>query len=125
MTMKNLTPISKITLGKTGEEKAVEYLISKGYEILHRNFRCKLGEIDIVAREIKGRSIVFFEVKTRRNCAFGLPCESITASKLQKIKKITRVYLMMNGLKDENLRIDVIEILIIDGKSYIRHLENV
>jgi len=116
----------KVTLGKFGEEKAVKYLSSNGYKILCRNFRCKIGEIDIVARDTaKKNLVIFFEVKTRKNCDFGLPCESITAAKLQKIKKIIAVYALVKKCKHCDLRIDAIEVLVMQDRVYIRHLENV
>ena len=113
-------------LGDFGEKKAVEYLISKGYTVLCRNFRCKGGEIDIIARDktVNGL-IIFFEVKTRRNCGFGLPCESVTALKLQRIKKTIKVYTNSYKYRDNDFRIDVIEILLRDRKIYLRHLKNV
>ena len=115
-----------MNLGQFGEEKAAKYLTSSGYEILSRNFRCKAGEIDIVAKEkARDNLIVFFEVKTRKNRAFGLPCESVTALKMQKIKKAIRVYTRANKHIIKDLRIDVIEILILNKKTYIRHLKNI
>jgi len=117
---------NKVNLGQFGEQKAVKYLISCGYEILCQNFRCKAGEIDIVARDrARSNLIVFFEVKTRRNRAFGLPCESVTASKVQKIKKVIGVYIKINRHRNDDFRIDVIEILMLNDKPYIRHLKNI
>jgi putative endonuclease len=113
-------------LGQFGEEKAVKYLISNGYTILCRNFRCKSGEIDIVAKDkTKSNLIVFFEVKTRRNRGFGLPCEAVTALKIQKIKKVIKVYTSIKHYRNCDCRIDVIEILLINKKMYIRHLKNI
>ena len=113
-------------LGRFGEEKAAEYLKANGYVVICRNFRCKNGEIDIVARD-KERSgaIAFVEVKTRRNRSFGLPCESVTAAKLARIRKAIKAYVCFKGCGNENIRIDVIEILIINRKIYLRHLKNV
>jgi len=113
-------------LGQFGEDKAVKYLISNGYTVLYRNFRCRNGEIDIVARD-KERDdlIVFLEVKTRKNRGFGLPCEAVTSSKMQKMKKTISVYTNVNKYKNHDFRIDVIEILLRNGKIYIRHLKNV
>jgi putative endonuclease len=115
-----------MNLGQFGEEKAVNYLISNGYEILCRNFRCRVGEIDIVAKsKARKNAIVFFEVKTRRNCEFGLPCESVTASKIKKLKSVIKTFVAYYNYLDEDLCIDIIEILVLDGRAYIRHLENV
>ena len=72
-----LSEASKAQLvGKTGEEIAEIYLIKNGYKILERNFSCRQGEIDIIARDIK--EIVFVEVKTRTNKKYGEPIDSIT-----------------------------------------------
>jgi len=117
---------TKADLGRYGEEKAVHYLMSGGYEILCRNFRCKAGEIDIVARDrTKSSLIVFFEVKTRRSCIFGLPCESVTVSKLRKIKRVIREYVDANKHWNCDFRIDVIEVFVMNQKTYLRHLENI
>jgi len=137
--MKKLDEISKIktsanessqestrTLGQFGEEKATKYLISKGYDILCRNFRCKLGEIDIVARsKARNNAIVFFEVKTRTNYEYGFPCESVTVSKIKKLKSVVKTFVAYYNYFDEDLCIDIIEILVLEGRAYIRHLENV
>ena len=121
-----MSGMDKISLGKFGEKKASEYLTSNGYTVLCRNFRWKGGEIDIIARD-KNRDglIVFFEVKTRRDQGFGLPCEAVTASKLRKIKKTVKVFSSVRGCGGSDFRIDVIEILVLDKKAYIRHLKNV
>ena len=63
--------MNKKTTGEIGEEFAVRYLRSQGYKILVRNFRCRLGEIDIIARD--GKTVVFVEVKTRRSQRYGSP----------------------------------------------------
>ena len=115
-----------MNLGQFGEAKALKYLIAGGYGILYRNFRCKAGEIDIIAEDPAGNNvIVFFEVKTRKNRMFGLPCESVTASKLQKIEKVIKTYAYRDRRGEKDYRIDIIEILIIDRKIYLRHLKNV
>ncbi|WP_312353675.1 YraN family protein, partial [Aminipila sp.] len=75
-----------MSLGFQGEEVASNYLKNKGYQVLERNFRCKMGEIDIIACIHK--TLVFVEVKTRRNLKFGLPCEAITKNKKVHIKKV-------------------------------------
>ena len=113
-------------LGQFGEEKAAEYLNANGYTVLCRNFRCRGGEIDIVATDKpKSNFLVFVEVKTRRNRSFGLPCEAVTPAKLQRIKRVIRAYLAIKRRANANCRIDVIEILIINKKMYLRHLKNV
>ena len=110
-------------LGQLGEEHAKSYLIQKGYKILETNYRCKLGEIDIIACQEK--TLIFIEVKTRRSLEYGLPCEAVTREKLRHIINVARIYTVNNSLCDIDQRIDVIELLIRDEKTYMRHLENV
>lgn len=112
-----------MSLGSYGEDLAERFLINKGYKILQRNFRCRLGELDIIA--LDGAILVFIEVKTRRNQKFGLPCEAVTSEKFRHIKKTAAYYAMVSSLELNDMRIDIIEILIKDGKHYLHHLENV
>ena len=115
--------ISDMSLGRFGEETAECYLIKKGYHILERNFRCRLGEIDIIAAD--GPVLVFIEVKTRRNQKFGLPCEAINAEKIKHLKRTAAYYMMLSPDEQCDTRFDVIEILIRGGHPYLHHLENV
>ncbi|PIQ97014.1 MAG: YraN family protein, partial [Nitrospinae bacterium CG11_big_fil_rev_8_21_14_0_20_56_8] len=77
MTRKNLD------LGQEGERKAADFLRSKGYRILQRNFRCAAGEIDIIAEDRK--TVVFVEVKTRSGEGVGHPSLAVTPAKQKKI----------------------------------------
>ena len=108
----------KQLVGKGGEEKACEYLKKRGYEIIKTNFSCREGEIDIIAKD-KNRELVFIEVKTRRNFAFGMPSESINLRKQEHIKKVANYYLYQNKIIDVPVRFDAIEVLI--GKTYLIH----
>jgi len=113
-------------IGRFGEDKATEYLVSNGYTILCRNFRWQGGEIDIVASDrTKPGLIVFIEVKTRQTKSFGLPCEAVTASKMRKIKRTIKVYTSIKRCIGSDFRIDVIEVLLLNKKVYIRHLKNI
>ncbi len=98
-----------IELGESGEQLAVEFLSSKGYKILERNFKSKLGEIDIVAKDKK--TICFIEVKTRSNLEKGLPQESITMRKQHQISKTALSYLKFKGLINSKARFDVVSII--------------
>ncbi len=95
-------------LGKEGEDKAVNFLTSKGYNILERNYKSIFGEIDIIAKE--GKTIVFIEVKSRKNYSFGTPIEQISWNKQQHIIKIALTYLKKNQLQNQPVRFDVIGI---------------
>ncbi len=111
-----------MSLGLQGEEVAANYLKNKGYQVLERNFRCKMGEIDIIA--CIHRTLVFVEVKTRRSLNYGLPCEAVNKTKQVHIKRVAAFYAMKNNVVDITQRIDVVEILYQGQKAYIRHIEN-
>ncbi|GAW92859.1 YraN family protein [Calderihabitans maritimus] len=100
----------KKKLGKRGEEEAVRYLRKNGYRILETNFRCRLGEIDIVAKE--GEDIVFVEVRSRTSSLFGLPEETVSWTKQRKLLQLARVYLTAKRLEGKNFRFDVVGILL-------------
>ena len=112
-----------MNLGGWGEEAAAKYLKKKGYTIVDRNFRCKLGEIDIIA--LDGAELVFVEVKTRRNQNYGLPCEAIGAEKLRRLKRLALYYTVACRAGQRDTRLDVIEILVREGRAYIHHIENI
>src|SRR5205807_6725350 len=77
-------------LGRTGERLAAEELLRQGYRIVQQNFRCKHGEIDLIAED--EHDLIFVEVKTRRGNAYGLPEEAVTARKRQKIIQVASYY---------------------------------
>lgn len=110
-------------IGKEGELRAAGYLDRKGLRVIRTNFRCRFGEIDVIAMD--GDTICFIEVKTRRGVSHGLPSEAVGRTKLLHIKKCAQVYLSRSGLKYESMRIDVVEVLRIRGRFYFRHLKNV
>lgn len=101
--------MNHIDIGNIGENAAADYLREAGYDILARKYRCRLGEIDIIARD--NGVIVFVEVKTRRSKAYGMPAEAVTYSKQQKIINTALCYL--NYINDANaaLRFDILEVL--------------
>ena len=81
---------AKDELGRAGEERAVRYLTSVGYEILDRNWRCAQGEIDIVATS--GQHLAVVEVKTRRTVAFGHPLEAVDARKVRRLWQLAHAW---------------------------------
>ena len=83
--------MNNIEFGKLGEEKAIEFLKKNGYKILERNYKTKIGEIDIIA--IKKKKIIFIEVKTRSSYNFGRPEEAVNEKKLRKIESVAQIYL--------------------------------
>jgi|SRR3990172_3142448 len=99
--------------GESGEEYALTLLKNNGYQIIQRNFRSKIGEIDIIA--LQSGNLVFIEVKTRWSAKFGKPEEAVTPRKLNKIKRIGEYYIMTHPNLPKKLRIDVVAIEVEGG----------
>jgi putative endonuclease len=97
-----------LAYGKSAEKRAEKHLRKNGYKILETNYRCKRGEIDIVAKH--GKILVFCEVKARRNKNYGTALEGITPSKIKKIRLSAEDYLFKNKLNDVDCRFDVLTI---------------
>ncbi len=95
----------RIGFGQEGEEAAVVYLKKNGYRIIEKNFRSKLGEIDIIAEQ--GGTLVFIEVKARANHEFGHPFIAVTSAKQRKIIQVARSFLAKHHLADRPSRFDV------------------
>lgn len=95
-------------LGRLGEELAAQHLASHGYEILERNYRCPIGELDIVARDKE--CIVVVEVRTRRGREYGTPEDSVTTAKQKKLIEVASAYLQEKYPPDVDWRIDVVAI---------------
>ena len=118
-----MNEINKKKLGNIGEDISFNYLEKLNYKVLKRNFRCRQGEIDIIAKE--GEEYVFVEVKTRSQFCFGRPREAVNQVKQKHMYKAARYYLYKNGLEGVFLRFDVIEIYILEKRCYVNHLKNV
>jgi putative endonuclease len=97
-------------LGKKGEEVALRFLKKNGYRILEKNYVCKMGEMDIIAKEKD--TLVFIEVKTRTSNLFGPPQMAVNAFKQRQLSKVALSYLNKNQLKDVKARFDVVAILL-------------
>lgn len=112
-------------IGRWGEAAAAEYLKKKGYKITGQGYRTRMGEIDLIAEDRK--SLVFVEVKTRRNADFAEAREAVTASKQRKLIAAAEMYLATHET-DKNARFDVIEVYAPEGteteKPRINHIEN-
>jgi len=112
-------------LGAWGEAIAEKYLKSKGYSIVFRNYRKRVGEIDLVAK--RKNKTIFIEVKTRTSYTFGFPEESIDSYKLAKLSSVIEAYLAENRLPAENIQLDciIVEYNQSRRKVKIRHLKNI
>ena len=95
-------------LGRTGERLAAEELTRQGYRIIERNFRCRHGEIDLIAEN--ANDLVFVEVKTRRGNVYGLPEDAVTPRKQQKIVQVATYYLDLHTCSERSWRIDVVAV---------------
>lgn len=112
----------RLSLGHRGEEAAAQYLCEQGYHIVARNFRTKVGEIDIIAK--KAKNIVFIEVKTRRSLAFGTPQEAVGPRKQRQIIRTAQWYLSDSQNRSLQPRFDVIAILYLSPVPQIEHIVN-
>ena len=106
--------------GYDGEELATNYLKRNNYLIIERNFLCKQGEIDIIAKDKKENEYVFIEVKTRKNRKYGNPVEAVDNRKQKHIVNTTKYYVYKNKLENAFIRFDVISIL----NNQIIHYKN-
>ena len=95
-------------LGSWGERIARKYLEERGYRILETNYRRPEGEIDIVTQQ--GETLVFVEVRTRRGDVMGLPEESVTRSKQNKLREVAQSYLQWTGQESASWRIDFVAV---------------
>jgi putative endonuclease len=101
-------PEPRHVVGKAGEEAAVQYLCQLGYQILERNYRCRFGEIDLIARD--GRTLAFVEVKTRRSQKYGPAAAAVTVQKQRHLIKASQIYLIHRKKGDEFCRFDVVTV---------------
>ena len=117
-------PSNRKEVGARGEKLAADLLKKRGYKILQHNFRCREGEIDIIAQ--KGECLVFVEVRTKKNTAFGTPEESVTLSKREKLISLANAYIQDYNKPPQSWRIDVVAVeLTPDNRvSRLEHIEN-
>lgn len=107
--------MNNIDKGKFGEMMAALYLEKQGYEIVEQNFRCRLGEVDIICK--KNNQIIFVEVKTRTSDSYGTPGEAVNKDKKNKIRKVAALYMMSEKITNYQVKFDVMEIV-------LNHIEN-
>lgn len=113
----------KKELGCLGEQIVSHYLEKIGYQVLERNYYCRQGEIDIVAKD--GDEIVFIEVKTRKSNNFGRPSEAVNYMKVKHMYSVAGYFLYKFGLFDVFVRFDVIEVLLENGKFNLNHIKQI
>jgi putative endonuclease len=110
--------------GQKGEDIACAYLEKKGYTILERNFRCKIGEVDIVACD--AQTLAFAEVKARTRTDYGMPRDAVDRRKQWKLVRCAQIYCKMHKSRLGHLspRMDIVEVLYTEGGTYVRHTPN-
>ena len=105
-----MNKIQKKEIGRKGEEVALRFLKKRGYQIIERNYVCKMGEMDIIAREKD--ILVFVEVKTRTSTMFGPPQLAVNSKKQSQMSKVALYFLKEKKLEDVKARFDVVAILL-------------
>ena len=108
--------------GESGEALAVKFLKKNGYRIIERNYRCKLGEIDIIARDDRG--LAFIEVKARRTDEFGGPKWAVTPQKQRKISMVALEYLKETEQMEKKARFDVVAIRLLPDHPDVEIIKN-
>ena len=109
-------------LGSSGEDAAVDLLKKRGYRILARNYKTKLGEIDIIARDKD--TLAFIEVKARHSDRFGLPQEAVSVSKQRQISKAALIFLKEHSLLEKKARFDVVSVVYSKDKPQLDLIKN-
>ena len=113
--------------GRNGESEALNFLSKKGYTFFDKNYKCKVGEIDLIFKDKE--ELVFVEVKTKANDVFGQPEEMITPFKIRQIYKVAQFYLNKNSLlanRFQKYRIDAVCIVMENNTiTRINHYENI
>ena len=109
--------MNKREVGSRYELQAAAYLQQKGMQILEKNYRCRIGEVDLIGRDQE--YLVFVEVKFRRNLSYGAPAEAVTLLKQMTIRRVAEWYLAQRGLAAETpCRFDLVGI---DGNGAMVH----
>ncbi|MGH7794333.1 MAG: YraN family protein [Candidatus Binatia bacterium] len=112
----------KLLLGQEGERLAERYLQKKGYKLVERNYRCAVGELDLIV--LDRRVVVFVEVKTRTGHGFGSPLEAVESRKQRKMIQAAQFFLSAKGLQQREARFDVVGISWRGREPVVEHIEN-
>ncbi len=115
-------PHARQILGAAGERVAEQFLRRLRYHVVARNYRCAVGEIDLVA--LDGTTVVFVEVKTRSHAASGTPFEAVDSRKQRRIQRAAQYYLVEHHLVDRNARFDVVGIWLESGAPRCELIRN-
>lgn len=108
--------------GKEGESLAAEFLVNKGCRLVERNFRCTVGEIDLIVRD--GGTLVFVEVKSRHGLRYGLPQEAVSTAKQRRLTRLAHWYIQDRRLEGLPARFDVVAVTWSDRKPELTWIVN-
>jgi putative endonuclease len=118
------TARQKSALGAYGEALAARHLVDQGMVLLDRNWRCELGEIDLVLRD--GRVLVVCEVKARSSSAFGSPLEGVTEQKAARLRRLAARWLAAHDVRPAEVRIDIVGVLVPrEGDVEVDHVRGI
>lgn len=111
--------MDKATLGKRGEAVAAKYYLDRGYKLLAHNYRCRLGELDLIL--MQDDTLVVAEVKTRSPDGIGTPAEAVNSAKQRKIIATVKHYIFTELKREPNIRFDVVEVIAKPQGGYLVH----
>ena len=121
-----MTTLTRAEIGALGEQLAVEHLESLGLRVLTRNWRCRYGELDVIAADDAARTVVFVEVKTRTSDQFGGVAEAVTPQKVRRLRRLAGLWLAAQDGNWAGVRIDVIGVRIGRRRTpEVTHLQGV
>jgi putative endonuclease len=107
-----MTTLTRAEIGALGEQLAVDHLMALGLRVLIRNWRCRYGELDVIAADDAARTVVFVEVKTRTSDRFGGVEQAVTPDKLRRLRRLAGLWLAGQGGSWAAVRIDVVGVRI-------------
>ncbi|AFM16741.1 TIGR00252 family protein [Mycolicibacterium chubuense NBB4] len=117
---------SRAEIGAMGEQLAVEYLGRLGLRVLARNWRCRYGELDVIAADDAARAVVFVEVKTRTGEQFGGVAEAVTPTKVRRLRRLAGLWLAQQPDRWASVRIDVVTVRLGRSRSpELTHIQGV
>lgn len=112
-------------LGARGEDLAVEHLLEQGWAVIERNWRCRNGEIDIIAADPEG-TVVFVEVKCRAGTGYGDPLEAITYAKTRRLRQLAGLWLAEHQEGSARVRLDAVGVIVSRGQGpRIHHVKGI
>jgi putative endonuclease len=119
-----VTSQQRMATGGYGEACAARYLAELGMVVLDRNWRCDIGELDLVLRD--GQVLVFCEVKTRSSAAFGNPLEAVTPAKVARLRRLAARWVADHGVRVPEIRLDVVGVQLDRGVEHrVQHVRGV